>query len=231
MKRIAILSFFALSILALGANAQEPGSGMASGGEPSATSGGRKKIGPGDKIEDENGTVVKNEDTDGNNTGVNVEYEGKAKQVPPKSGCWEVDGTITTVTNPKSNGSDGKIIVQTNGNDVDVNLKKTGPNATNRLETEITGGGATVNVSGNNNTVSVGGANNQVTMTGSSNTGNGTTGSSGNVSLQGRNNSWGGTGNWTVSRPDLRPPHADGEPGPSEPGAVNSRAHTAAITP
>ena len=85
------------------------------------------KLEPSDKVTDNqkdpagnpNPVTVRNFGT--NRTGrLHVIYEGTATENPRGSGCWTIDGKIVEVTNPASQGSNGPISVDTNGNQVTV---------------------------------------------------------------------------------------------------------------
>lgn len=154
------------------------------------------KLPPNTTVKDSKGRTVRNRGENQNGR-VHFRYTGKLKRTSATQ--WEVDGEITTVTNPASQGSEGPIDVNTNGEPTTVNLDKNGTDPGGHIVTNVTGGNATVNVSGNYNDPSVGGTGNTVNITGNNNSGSGTAGSSGTVNQGPGGNSWNsGGGNWIV---------------------------------
>lgn len=155
------------------------------------------KLPAGKTLTDSKGREITNGGSNENGK-VHFRYTGKLKVKP--NGDIECSGEVTEVTNPQSQGSDGPISVNTNGEPTTINLNRNGTDPGGHITSSITGGNATVNVGGNFNDPSVGGGNNTVNITGNNNTGSGSgAGSGGNVNQGGHGNSWNSNGgHWTV---------------------------------
>lgn len=151
----------------------------------------------GKSVRDSSGRVVENNGTN-NNGGVHFTYTGRLTF--DAQGNITCNGDISNVTNPASQGSNGEIYVNTNGQPTTIDLERNGSQSS-PLPAQITGGNATVNVSGDWVTVRVGGTNNNVGLNGRMGFGEGLDGQSeGNARLRGNaGNGWRSNGgNWTV---------------------------------
>lgn len=180
-------------------------SSLAQGAARDATSGGSTttpvlrdgKLPAGKTLTDAKGREIHNGGTNQNGK-LHFRHTGKLKVKP--NGDIECSGEVTEVTNPASQGSEGPISVNTNGEPTTVNLERNGTDPGGHIVTNVTGGNATVNVSGNFNDPSVGGTGNTVNVTGNNNSGSGAgPGSGGNVNQGGHGNSWNSNGGqWVV---------------------------------
>lgn len=182
---VRLLFFFVAMMLAtLNLNAQlsaRPDDGAIS--PPGTTS----QVPAGVTVTDSKGRKIANCGTN-ENGGVNIGYTGKLRRTGP--GEWEISGEITSVTNPGSQGSNGPVCVDTNGERTIVNLNKNGsPPGTlpGPLPSTVSGGNATVHVSGDHNNFTVTGNNNTTNVTGNSNTGT-VAGAGNSVNMGGRGN-------------------------------------------
>lgn len=155
------------------------------------------KLPPGASITDSKGRSVENGGTN-NNGRVHIKHTGNITN--NGNGTYTCSGEISEVTNPASQGSEGPITVNTNGEPTEVNLDRNGRDPGQHVNSTIIGGNATVNVSGNYNDPTVGGTNNTVNITGNHNSGQGQgAGSGGTVNMGGRDNGWNSNGgNWNV---------------------------------
>jgi len=163
-----------------------------------------KKIKKGAKVTGANGTVTNAASTGASTGGVIVQADAPLK--PDGNGNYSTMGNITTVTNPKSRGSDGPINVDVKPGSpgVTVNLNKSGPVANSQpIQTNVTGGGTsqtptTVNAGPVNNVNATNGSNYILNLNGNGSTGNGGN-SSGIANLNGLGNSFGPSAQgWTV---------------------------------
>ncbi len=153
-------------------------------------------LGAGERLYDTSGRHVENNGTNSNGS-LNVKYDGRIKK--DVQGRAYVEGNITEVTNPSSQGADGPIVIETAGQSLTINLNRNG--AIGALRCTIGGGNATVNVNGDNNDVTIGGTGNNVTINGRNSTGTGTAGSGGDVRVNSTTGSFqSGGGNWTFRR-------------------------------
>lgn len=155
------------------------------------------KLPPGRTVTDSKGRVIHNGGLNENGK-LNFRYSGKL--TVKSTGDFEVSGEIPEVTNPASQGSDGPIDINTNGEPTTINLNRNGIDPNGHITTNVSGGNSTVNVNGNFNDPSVGGTNNTVNINGNNNSGSGNgANSGGTVNLGGHGNSWGsGGGQWSV---------------------------------
>lgn len=158
------------------------------------------KLPAGKTLTDSKGREIHNGGSNENGK-VHFRYSGKLKTKP--NGDIECSGEVTEVTNPASQGSEGPISVNTDGEPTTINLEKNGTDPGGHIVSNITGGNATVNVSGNFNDPTVGGTGNTVNVTGNNNSGSGAAPnpnpSGGNVNQGGHGNSWNSNGgNWVV---------------------------------
>lgn len=155
------------------------------------------KLTAGKTITDSKGREIHNGGTNANGS-LHFRYTGKLRT--KANGELECSGEITEVTNPASQGSEGPIMVNTDGEPTIINLDRNGTDPGGHIGSTIVGGNATVNVGGNFNDPTVGGTNNSVNITGNNNSGSGQgAGSGGNVTLGGHGNSWNSNGgNWTT---------------------------------
>jgi hypothetical protein len=150
----------------------------------------------GKKVTDSKGRVITNGGANENGK-LQFRYSGKLKTLP--NGDLECSGEVPEVTNPRSQGSNGPVIVNTDGEPTTINLNRNGTDPGGHIDSTITGGNATVNVNGNFNDTSVGGTGNTVNFNGGGCTGQGQAGSGGTVNMGGAGNAFnGGGGNWTV---------------------------------
>lgn len=151
-------------------------------------------LAPGQTLRDRQGRVVTNAGTNQNGRLV-LTVRGKMAQ----GANGPTVGEIVEVTNPASQGTVGPIEVDTGGCVLTINLEKNGGNP-NPIQTNVSGGNATVNVNGRDNNTTVGGADNTVRITGANSSGTGTAGSSGTVSVSGSGSSFqSGGGNWRTT--------------------------------
>ena len=155
------------------------------------------KLPAGKTVRDAKGRVIENGGTNENGS-VKFRYTGKLTR--DANGNFTCTGEVKEVSNPASQGSEGPINVNTNGEPTTIDLGKNGTDPGGHIVTNVTGGNATVNVSGNFNDPSVGGTGNTVNVTGNNNSGSGSgAGSGGNVNQGGHGNSWNSNGgNWVV---------------------------------
>ncbi len=148
-------------------------------------------------VVDASGRTVTNGGSNDNGS-VKVTHTGKMKRVGP--GEYQITGDIRLVENPASQGSEGPITVNTNGQGTEITLEKNGKDPGGHITVNVTGNNATIHANGNFNDINVGGTNNHVDFNGRNNTATGQAGSGGTVSMGGRGNSFNsGGGNWRVS--------------------------------
>ena len=147
------------------------------------------------QVTDSKGRVVKNR---GNNQNGSLRFNHTGKLVRNANGEWTVTGEISEVKNPASQGSDGPVEINTNGEPTDVVLDRNGQEP-GGLTVTITGGNATVTVGGNCNDVTVGGSGNKAALNGNNNSLTGQAGSAGTATMGGHGNSvTSGGGSWRV---------------------------------
>lgn len=160
------------------------------------TVGSTTTLSAGEQLYDTSGRNVTNGSSNSNGS-LHVKYDGRLKK--DAQGKPYVEGNITEVTNPSSQGADGPIVIETAGQALTVTLNRNG--AIGALRCTIGGGNATVNVNGDNNDVTIGGTGNNVTIGGRNSTGTGTAGSGGDVRITSTTGSFqSGGGNWTFRR-------------------------------
>jgi hypothetical protein len=161
-----------------------------------STAGASFSLGSGERLYDTAGRDVHNTGTNSGGS-VQVRYDGKLRY--NAQGKPYIEGNITVVTNPASQGSDGPIEVNTNDQPTTIELKRNG--RTNRVSSSVSGGKAKVFVEGDRNDVTVFGSDNSVDISGRDNTGTAGSNSSGTVRVSGSGSSFSTNGgNWTVTR-------------------------------
>lgn len=197
MFKLVVSYLFAVA-LSLTAHAQEAASfgsaNTVSTATPIARTG---NLPAGRTVRDGSGRIIENLGTNQNGS---VQFTYTGRLTVDGAGNITCSGDITTVTNPASQGSNGQIVIHTNGLATTVNLDRNGAqNAA--LSVRVLGGNATINVGGDWVELAVGGTGNQVHLNGRYGFGEGTDNTSeGNVRMRSNvGNGWRSNGgNWTV---------------------------------
>lgn len=141
----------------------------------------RTNLPAGKDIRDSKGRVIHNQGTNGS---VRLGYHGRITW--DGNGNGTCNGEITEIDNTSSQGSNGPIDVNTNGEPTKIDLNQNGG-----MSITVIGGNATVNANANGNTVNAGGMGNTVNVGGNNNSINGLGNTSGGTVYLGR----GTTGN------------------------------------
>lgn len=148
-------------------------------------------------LTDSHGREIRNGGMNANGH-LEIVYTGKLSK--DSNGNLVCSGEIISVTNPASQGSEGPIWINTNGEPTVVRLDRNGIDPGSHLDVTVLGDHANIGCSGNFNDIIVGGTGNIVNITGNHNLGTGQGSNSGGaVIMAGRGNSWNSNGgNWTV---------------------------------
>lgn len=160
------------------------------------------RIAAGEEVVDDQGRRVTNNGTNANGS-LKITYTGTLTwdNQNPRHGTIRGGGGMSSVTNPRTSGSDGPIVIDCANAPLVVNIDSNG-GRTGSVTTTITNGiaGVVVNITGNNQDFTVGGTGVAVSVTGNDNSGQGAVTnppSGGTVQLGGRNNSFRSNGgNW-----------------------------------